>query len=133
MKNVNRRTICCIIGMVLLLICLMLFLKNNAYPTPQYNGDRIHNETQFSLHFTSMNGTQEHTMPLKAGDILHCMWQIDRGTVSIDISGAGTKAYHGDKIDSAEFDLIITDDGDFNICVSGNHAMGRIDIIRQER
>lgn len=80
-----------------------------------------------------MNGEQSHTMSLTVGDTLHCRWQIDRGDVSIDISGWATRLCHGDRIDAAEFALTASDAGDCTTCVKGSHAAGQIHITREER
>ncbi len=131
MKN---RKIGATVGLAVLclaaLLALFIFPGKNTHPNPEYNGDRILGEDQFTLDFTAMNGEQTHTLLLKAGDILHCVWRIDQGDVDIMISIAETKIYQGNRIDQAAFDLTIPADGDCTVSVKGTRAAGRIDIRR---
>lgn len=114
------------------ILLLFIVLRNNAYQNPEYNGDRIGGADQYTLNFTAMNGEQAHTMSLKAGDTLHCTWQIEQGNVDLTISAAETKIYQGNRIDHAAFDVTIPADGDYVISVKGTHAAGSIDIYRQQ-
>lgn len=111
-----------------ILLMMFLYIMNHPYPYPEYNGERIRGADQFTLNFTAMNGEQTHTMFLQAGDTLHCAWQISQGEADVVISIAETKIYQGNKIDTAEFDLMISEGGECVISVKGQHAAGWISI-----
>lgn len=131
MRN-RRMALVCMILILAAAFLLFVSLRNNVYPNPEYNGERICGEDQFTLIFTAMNGEQTHTMSLQAGDTLHCAWRIDQGNVDIMISMDETKIYQGNKVDAAEFDVVILADGEYAVSVKGTHAAGRIDISRQQ-
>lgn len=129
----NRKiALLCTILILAAAFLLFISLRNNVYPNPEYNGERIYGEDQFTLEFTAMNGEQTHTLFPKSGDILHCTWRIERGDVDVVISMDGAKVYQGNRIDTADFKLVIPRDGDCMISVKGKHAAGRMEIVNRQ-
>lgn len=126
----RRGVIICII-----VICLAAaaLLAANLFPTarPAFNGSRVRGEAQYLLDFTALNGTETHTLTLKEGDTLQCVWQIGQGTVDIMIGGPeGGKLFQGNHIDQASFTLTAVQGDDYTITVTGQNARGSIDIRR---
>lgn len=116
---------CIVMGV--LLMCKVLGVFDGA--RPEYNGSRMLEETRFTLDFTEMNGTQFHTMTLEKGDELHCAWNIESGTVDLLFTAEnGEKLYQGNKVDQADFQLVIPETGSYTFTVTGSEAKGFIDI-----
>lgn len=133
MKKKKKLTITAILCIV---IAIVVFLATNVfrYPKPTYNGNRIHNDSQFILDFTEINGTETNTLQLAEGDEVHCTWSIERGTVDIFITGDNSdQLYQGNHIDQADFILTADVAGSYTITVNGENARGVIDIQRIEK
>lgn len=66
---------------------------------------------------------------LSKDDQLHCTWDIKKGTVDLlIISESGEKLYQGNKVDHADFKLIVPADGDYTFTVTGSEAKGTVHI-----
>ena len=111
----------CIATAILLTIMLGSFRTTH----PEYNGNRELSATELLLDFTEMNSSFTHTMTLAKDDQLHCSWDIKQGTVDLLIvSESGEKLYQGNKLDHADFKLVIPDDGNYTFTVTGSEAKG---------
>ena len=106
-------------------ILLMYMVGGFNMPRPEYNGSRELSAAELLLDFTEMNSSCTHTMTLKKDDQLHCSWDISKGTVDLLIvSESGEKLYQGNKVDHADFKLVVPADGDYTFTVTGSEAKG---------
>ena len=110
---------------IVMAILLMYMVGGFNISRPEYNGNRELSATELLLDFTEMNSSFTHTMTLKKDDQLHCSWDIGHGTVDLLIvSESGEKLYQGNKLDHADFKLVIPDDGNYTFTVTGSEAKG---------
>ena len=110
---------------IVMAILLMYMVGGFNMPRPEYNGNRELSATELMLDFTEMNSSFTHTMTLVEDDQLHCSWDIKQGTVDLLIvSESGEKLYQGNKLDHADFKLVIPDDGNYTFTVTGSEAKG---------
>ena len=110
---------------IVVAILLMYMVGGFNMTRPEYNGNRELSATELLLDFTEMNSSYTHTMTLAKDDQLHCSWDIKQGTVDLLIvSESGEKLYHGNKVDHADFKLVIPDDGNYTFTVTGSEAKG---------
>lgn len=101
---------------------------------PEYNGSRELGETEMLLTFNEMNSSFTHTMTLAKDDQLHCTWDIGKGTVDLlIISENGEKLYQGNKVDHADFKLVVPADGDYTFTVTGSEAKGIVHFRKIDR
>ena len=110
---------------IVMAILLMYMVGGFNMTRPEYNGNRELSATELLLDFTEMNSSFTHTMTLSKDDQLHCSWDIRQGTVDLLIvSESGEKLYQGNKLDHADFKLVIPDDGNYTFTVTGSEAKG---------
>ena len=121
----NRKVICWGLFCIATAILLTIMLGGFRTTHPEYNGNRELSATELLLDFTEMNSSFTHTLKLAKDDQLHCSWDIKHGTVDLMIVGEkGEKLYQGNKVDRADFKLVIPNDGDYSITVAGSEAGG---------
>lgn len=96
--------------------------------TPDFNGSRVKNDTQYLLEYTQFDGTDSHTLSLQEGDELHVGIVSKEGSVSIAIEDeAGEPVYRGTKIaDTCDFDVAIQETGAYTVTVTGETAGGSV-------
>ena len=96
--------------------------------TPDFNGSRVKNDTQYLLEYTQFDSTDSHTLSLQEGDELHVGIVSKEGSVSIAIEDeAGEPVYRGTKIaDTCDFDVAIQETGAYTVTVTGETAEGSV-------
>lgn len=105
-------------------VCLLVF-KSDAF-----KGEWVKNPDRYYLSFTLMNEDDSSVMPLRAGDTICASWSIEKGRVSVEISSeSGEMLYRGSDIDTAEFELPISQDGNYIFSVSARNAAGYMEFI----
>ena len=110
---------------IVMAILLMYMVGGFDMTHPEYNGNRELSATELLLDFTEMNSSFTHTMTLAKDDQLYCTWDIKQGTVDLLIvSESGEKIYQGNKVDQADFQLVVPADGNYTITVTGSEAKG---------
>ncbi len=123
----NRKIIYTGLFCIAMAILLLYRMGGFGLTHPEYNGDRVRSETELMLDFTEMNSSFSHTMTLSKEDQLHCTWDISKGTVDLLIvSENGEKLYQGNKVDHADFKLVVPADGAYTFTVSGSGAKGTV-------
>ncbi len=112
---------------IVMAILLMYLVGGFTMTRPEYNGSRELSATELRLDFTEMNSSFSHTMTLAKDDQLHCSWNIEQGTVDLlVVSESGEKIYQGNKVDHADFKLVVPSDGDYTFTITGSKAKGVI-------
>lgn len=110
---------------IVVAILLMYMVDGFHMSHPEYNGNRELSATELLLDFTEMNSSFTHTMTLSKDDQLDCTWDIRQGTVDLLILGEnGEKIYQGNKVDRADFRLVVPVDGNYTFSVTGSEAKG---------
>ena len=111
---------------IVMAILLMYMVGGFHMSHPEYNGNRELSATELLLDFTEMNSSCKHTMTLAKDDQLNCSWDIRQGTVDLLIvSESGEKLYQGNKLDHADFKLVIPDDGNYTARQRASFISGR--------
>lgn len=100
-------------------VCLLVFNADT------FKGERFKEPDRYYLSFTLMNEDDFAVMPLRAGDTVYASWNIEKGRVSVEISSeSGEMLYRGNDLDTAEFELPISEDGNYLFSVSAHNAAG---------
>lgn len=114
----------------LLILALVVFLL--LYAPEDFAGERVKAPDSYTLHIEQMNGTDSHTLSLRAGDVLQVEFQTEKGLLTMEITAPdGTQLYAGNGSGATEFTLNIAQSGDYAIAVEARHAKGVIDIRRR--
>jgi len=94
---------------------------------PAFRGSRVRNPDSYTLDFTVMNGSDEHILELKEGDMLNVSYGIAKGHVNLLIGMDGKEpVYRGNDLDEASFQLMISEEGSYRITVQARHASGSL-------
>ena len=94
-----------------------------------FTGSRVKNPDAYLLDIERMQGTDSHTLSLRAGDTL----QVEEGALSLDIlSPDGVSIYSGNGKGASDFTVNITESGAYTIAVEAQRAKGMLHI-RAER
>lgn len=112
-------------------VVFFLFAKTN-----QQKGrcNRIKTDSSYQMDFASWSGTEEYTLHLETGDALHIEWNLQVGEIDVMIAIPGLKAvYEADGVAAednprAEFDVSISEAGDYRISISAKKAAGMISL-----
>lgn len=119
---------------IVMAILLMYMVGGFNMTRPEYNGNRELSATELLLDFTEMNSSFTHTMTLSKDDQLDCTWDIKQGTVDLLIvSESGEKIYQGNKVDHADFRLVVPADGNYTFTVTGSEAKGFVHFQKIDR
>ena len=120
-------------GIVLLLLLAGIAAFLVIFNQPGFTGARIKNPDAYLLDIQNMNGSDQHTMQLTAGDVLQVAFETDRGDLRMSITAPdGTSLYAGNGIEATAFTINISESGAYTVIVEGQHAAGRIAIRLQE-
>lgn len=103
---------------------LYLFIGNQK----GFTGDRIKNPDLYSIDFKFMNEEDTHVLNLKNGDKLEVDFAVTKGKVDLIIFSENSDVYKGNDIKSGSFELIIPEDGEYNIVVNAKKASGTLSI-----
>ena len=126
-----KKTKTVIAASILLLAGLAAFLI--IYNQPGFTGERVKNPGLYTLNIQRMNGTDSHTMQLKAGDVLRVEFETEKGSLNMEITAPdGTTLYAGNGKETTEFKLGITKTGTYAITVKARNAKGSIYIQTDE-
>ena len=99
-----------------------------------FTGTRVANPNSYTLDIESMNGTDNHAMNLKAGDMMHILFKTEKGDLHMEITAPdGAVLYSGDGKDVNDFVVKIQQDGVHYITVNASRARGKISIEIKEK
>lgn len=118
-----------LIFIVALLLTVLTFTACMNKGNVIFDGDRVCNSDEYCLKFSRMTKTDTHELSMKETELLHCVWDIEKGEVSIIIAMDGEDPiYRGSHIDTADFLVAIPKDGSYKITIEAKNAAGVIDI-----
>ena len=108
-------------------LLLVLALLAGCAARPSFNGSRIMNADRFEMEYDALNGTILHVLELHSGDQLD-VEVVDRsGTIAASVRPeAGAPIYRGTDIPDCRFQLPISEDGRYEIAVTGDGARGSV-------
>ena len=96
-----------------------------------FTGDRIKNPDAYLLDIKEMNGTDQHTLELREGDVLQVRFETARGALSMEIqSPDGTVLYQGNGKETTDFTVNVPENGLYTVTVEARRASGTIHIRR---
>ena len=115
------KKVSCIFISILLIISL-------AGCSPDFNGSRTGNDSQFIMKYTAFNTTDSQDMLVEAGDKINAKIVIDGGHLSIKIQkGQEEPVYESENVFfSNDFDLDIEESGTYTVTVTGKKAKGSV-------
>lgn len=98
-----------------------------------FSGGRTADDDSYALDIVCMNGTDRHTLELKAGDVLEIRFGTEKGSLLLEIKAPdGTLLYSGNGKSATDFTLNIAEGGSYSVRVEARRAQGTIDIQRKE-
>lgn len=128
MKNNNRplldgiSLLCLAAAAVVLLLC-----RGQS----DFTGDRIKNPDAYLLDIKEMNGTDQHTLELREGDVLQVRFETARGALSMEIqSPDGTVLYQGNGKETTDFTVNVPENGLYTVTVEARRASGTVHVWR---
>ncbi|GFO85118.1 hypothetical protein [Anaerostipes butyraticus] len=115
------KKVSCIFISILLIISL-------AGCSPDFNGSRTGNDSQFIMKYTAFNTTDSQDLLVEAGDKINAKIVIDGGHLSIKIQkGQEEPVYESENVFfSNDFDLDIEESGTYTVTVTGKKAKGSV-------
>lgn len=125
----NKSNIWLLINTLALLLiagfAVLLFIRNED----GFTGNRIKNPDSYIMDIERMNGTDLHTLELKADDSLHVEFETKKGSLYMEIKAPdGTVLYSGNGRETTDFTVNIPEDGVYTIAVEARRAKGAIHI-----
>ena len=110
------------------ILCVLLLNLAGCAVASTFEGNSVKNADSYALDIKAMNGTDTHTLKLKAGDTLKIQFAVEKGSLDMKITVPdGTALYQGDGT-VKEFTVEAPMDGIYPIVVVGQKATGSIHI-----
>lgn len=126
----TRKKVAAILVLVLLMATGIILVLHRQ---PSFVGSRVKNPDAYLLDIQQMNGTDEHTLELEAGDVLQVGFETEKGSLHMKMTAPdGNTLYDGNGKAVASFTLQIPESGAYSIWVEGRRAQGTIRIQRKE-
>ena len=123
----KNKLILLILFILLLAVGVITFLLR--FNQEGFTGSRVKNPDSYLLDIMKMNGTDLHTLDLRAGDALKIQFKTKSGSLYMEINAPdGTTLYCGNGKETTDFTVNVTQDGVYSIVVEARHAKGRIQI-----
>lgn len=109
-------------------IALFLFL----YYQPSLTGTCVKNLDSYLLDAQRMNGTDRHTLTLKAEDSLRIHFKTEAGALRLEIKAPdGTALYSGNGTEATDFTVRIPENGAYALTVEARQAQGTLHVQAQ--
>lgn len=128
MKKEKSNILLLISALVVLFIAgfaVGLILRNKE----GFTGNRIKNPDSYIMDIERMNGTDRHTLELKAGDSLRVEFETEKGSLYMEIKAPdGTVLYSGNGRETTDFTVNIPENGVYTVAVEARRAKGTIHI-----
>ncbi len=122
MKLQTKRLILAAVFLVAVCGTIAFFVWNRP---SHLDGSREKNPDAYLLDFTSMKQDDFHTLHLETGEALHVEFGVERGNVDVQIGMDGEEPiYRGNEVDNANFELPISQSGDYVISIQARNAQG---------
>lgn len=120
----KKRVLIPVIALILLLAAgLTAFLLSRNQD--RFDGNRVKNPDSYTLEIERMNGDDTHTMRLEAGDALQVQFEIQKGSLHLEIqSPDGSVLYEGNGTEATAFTVGIPESGVYTISVEAQQAKG---------
>lgn len=111
---------------VILLVLTLAVVFVFSACEPDFVGNKIKRGNEYSLSFSVLNRTEKETLSLKKGQELNVSLTLEKGTVSLRIGRKDKPAiYTGTDLESADFAVVVPENGRYIISVSGKGAKGK--------
>ena len=95
----------------------------------EFTGSRVKNPDAYLLDIQKMNGTDQHTLELRQGDVLQIEFGTKKGSMYAEIKAPdGTAVYRGNGKETTSFTVNIRETGVYTVVVEARHAKGTIHI-----
>ena len=123
----KRRILILALVLPALAAAVVLALRNRE---SGFTGSRVKNPDAYLLDIQRMNGTDNHALALKKGDVLAVTFETTDGRLTMEITAPdGSAIYQGNgTAEAAEFTLGIPEDGTYTISVRAEKAKGTIHV-----
>ena len=125
MTKKNKAVLIVLPLLILAGVATLLFCCNQE----GFTGSRVKSPDAYLLDIEKMNGTDLHTMELRAGDILQIQFETEKGDLYMEIKAPdGTTIYRGNGRETTDFTVNIRESGVYTVVVEARRAKGVIQI-----
>ena len=125
MTKRNKAVLIVLPLLVLAGAAVFLFCSNRE----SFTGSRVKNPDAYLLDIDKINGTDQHTLELREGDVLRIQFETVKGELYMEIKAPdGTSVYRGNGKETTDFTVNIRDRGVYTIVVEARHAKGNIHV-----
>lgn len=125
----KKRMLIILIALVLLLAAGLAVYRSRQSGLTGLTGSRVKNPDSYTLDVQQMNGTDSHTLELEAGGVLQVDFDIESGSMRLEIKAPdGTALYAGNGTQAPHFTLNIPESGAYSLTVEAHRFRGRLDI-----
>lgn len=132
MRERTNRTGWILTALLLLLLAGVAFALFEANQEG-FTGSRVKNPDCYCLDIQKMNGSDLHTLELRAGEMLRIHFETWNGSMYLEIKAPdGTALYRGNGRDITDFTLNIPEDGVYPIVLVARRAKGTLQIEAME-
>ena len=109
-------------------LVLIILLTACSGAKPKYNGSRIRGEDLYVLIYDKFNSTESHSLKLEKDDVIKVEIVDTEGKIDIEVKNIENDnvIYRANDAQSADFELIITEDGEYEFVVTGDSAEGSV-------
>lgn len=116
-------------AVVLLVLAAGVMLLGASCSHSSFSGSVVKNPDSFSLDIDEMNGVDSHKLQLNAGDVLDVHFETVKGKLYMKItSNGGTSLYEGNGDGASDFELNVSESGEYTVEVEGRQAVGKISV-----
>ena len=116
-------------AIVFLIAVAVVMLFGVSCSRSSFSGSVVKNPDSFTLDIEKMNGVDSHKLELSAGDVLDVHFETVKGKLYMKItSNGGAVLYEGNGDGAADFELNVSESGEYTIEVEGHQAAGKISV-----
>lgn len=113
-------------AILLLIIAAVVMLFGVSCSHSSFSGSVVKNPDSFTLDIEKMNGVDSHKLELSAGDV---HFETFKGKLYMKItSNGGAVIYEGNGDGAADFELNVSESGEYTVEVEGHQAAGKISV-----
>lgn len=129
MHNLNKKRLLPALVLLLAAAAALFLLQGRE----TFVGECRAESDAYLLEIRQMTGTDEHTMALQTGEMLHVRFTCTSGSLRLDITAPdGTAVYSGNGQAATRFTVTAADSGVYTVAVTARRAAGTIQIQTKE-
>lgn len=128
----SKKRLLIVAAVLALAAAVLLIVRACVDNQSGFMGSRTKNPDAYLLDITRMNGEDEHTLTLHAGDALRVHIEATTGALQLTVTAPdGSVLYTGNGTQARDFTLNASADGDYTLSVTARQAKGvlRVEVV----